>query len=749
MRTKNTVRRALSPCFAVSLLASCVSGAFAANVNDLGTVGTQATSGGAVPVSKAAQVAPTRASLSATQPQSIISREYIENSTSPVADYSAIAAIAPSVTLGISTNGPGLGETKNGIRGFKDGEFNITFDGIPFGDTNGVSHHSTAYFPSSVIGEVVVERGPGNASNMGQATFGGSINMFSRPIANEQTVAPYLSFGSWNTQLYGLRYDSGVLKDAGDAKFAFSYQKQTSDGYLTFSPIQGENLMLKVEKAVGASTLLTANINYNRNWYYQSDVAKGLTAAQADLYGKNYMLSNDPTKANFYGYNKTEKSSSMNYLRIQSDLGSGWAIDNTFYYYNYTNHTLTSSASDVTTGLGKITLANGTQTGSTQMPGYRKLMEYAMTGDIFKATRQTDAGLARIGIWVERMKGDRNTYNYDVLTGAVNYDQAAVAGTALTGRNNAVYDMNLGWHIYQPFAEFEWAVNDRLTVTPGIKFVRHSLVLDALVNATTRLNQYVTKDFSATLPYLSANYKLTPEWATYAQYAKGMLVPNIGSYASTKADATDIDPQSSTNYQWGVIHKSDAWVFDADLYYIDFNNKIAAVPGTSGANVIYFNQGGVVYKGAEAELTYTFDNGLSAYGNLSLNRATTKDTGLTIAGVPDKTVAAGVLYKRNDWSASLIDKMVGRTNALDGGYKMGAYSSLDLNVSYTFRHPGFGAKSIKASLGVFNMLNHKDILSVSAKNSTVGSATFGTVNVGDIFTFQPERSVMASLKAEF
>ena len=748
MQTSNAICKSLPPCLAMSLIACSVQCAYAADVNDLGVVGTQATTGAAAPASKAATVAPTRASLEATQPQSIISREYIENSTSPVADFSAIAAVAPSVTLGISTNGPGLGETKNGIRGFKDGEFNITYDGIPFGDTNGPSHHSTAYFPANVIGEVVVERGPGNASNLGQATFGGSINLFSRPIANDALISTYYSFGSWNTQLYGARYDSGLLKDAGDAKFAISYQKQTSDGYQTYSSIQGENVMLKVEKAVGQGTLLTGNINYNRNWYHTSDVVKGITAAQAALYGKNYLLSNDPTKANYLGYNYVEKSTVMNYFRIQSDLGAGWALDNNTYYYNYTNNGDTSTASDVATGLGSVKNAAGV-TVTNQMPGYHKINEYWVAGNIAKVTKQTSIGLARVGLWLEKAETHRSIYDFNMLDRTPNYDQAAIAGTSFTGINNVQYEQNSGWKQYQPFAEFEWAVNDRLTLTPGFKTIHTTLNMDAQVNQGSRKPLNFSKDFNANLPFLTANYKLGAEWATYAQYAKGMVVPNIGSFQSSGALATSVKPQTSTNYQWGVVNKSDALVLDADLYYIDFNNKIAVVPGTSGNNAVYYNQGGVTYKGAEVEATYSFSNGLSAYGNVSLNRATTKDTGVRIAGVPDTTMAAGILYKQGGWSASLVDKMIGNTFALDGAYEMKAYSSLDLNLGYTFRNPGFGAKSLKASLGVFNLLNHQDILSIAAKNSTVGSATYGTVNAGDTFTYQPERSFMVSVKADF
>ena len=125
-------------------------------------------------------------------------------------------------------------------------------------------------------------------------------------------------------------------------------------------------------------------------------------------------------------------------------------------------------------------------------------------------------------------------------------------------------------------------------------------------------------------------------------------------------------------------------------------------------------------------------------------------TGLAIAGVPDYTGAIGLLYRTRAWSVSLTDKQVGSTWALDNAaYKMDPYSSLDLNIGYTVEPKGFGFKTLKTTLGVFNLADHQDILSVSAKNNTVGTAAYGTVNAGDIFTYQPERSVMLSLRADF
>ncbi len=747
-----------SSVFVASVMASAVNAALAAEPKEAKEASEQTRSAGVQAIAvtaaglatKASDAAPTKASLEVAQPRSAIGRDFIENSSSPVADFSAIAAIAPSVTLGISSNGPGLGETKNGIRGFKDGEFNITFDGIPFGDTNGPTHHSTAYFPASVIGEVIVERGPGKASDLGQATFGGSINLFSRPISNESVFSPYFSFGTWNTKVTGARYDSGKLDSLGDGKFAVSYQKQTSDGYQTYSALSGENFMVKFQKPLNAGTTLTVNLNYNRNWYRTSDVVKGITADQATRLGRNYLLSNDPTKANYWGYNQANKTTVMNYVRLESDLGSGWVIDNNTYYYNYTNNTLSSSAADVEAGLGTVVVNPAGTTLANQMPGYRKINEFSVYGNIFKLTKDTNVGLARAGLWMEQADTHRSFYDYNLLTGAPNFIERPVPGL-FTTINPINYDQESGWRTYQPFAEFEWNAAQGLVITPGIKYMHTNLTVGGLINQGSRLNnQNVSKDFNATLPFLTANYRLTPNWALYAQFAKGMLVPNIGSYQSSGADQTNLTPQRSTNYQAGIVHTSGPVVFDFDVYHIDFNNKIATVPGTSGSNAVFFNQGGVTYKGAELQFTYAFDFGLSFYANASKNKATTKANGLAIAGVPDGTSAVGLLYRNGGWNASLISKRVGRTWALDNAaYQIDPYGSLDFNAGYSFGNLGYGIRNVKISAGVFNIGNKQAVIAVSPKNSAVGSATYGTVNVADLFTYQPTRSTMVSLKAEF
>ena len=301
----------------VSLAMLSLAGSYAmaqsAELVDLGSIGATTGSGAGSTVSitaergTAAAVAPTQANLKATQPQSIISRAFIEESVAPTGNFNTIVSIAPSVNTQPSPNGPGLSDTKSTMRGFKDGQYNVTFDGIPFGDSNDPTHHSTSYFPASVLGGVVIERGPGNASNFGQSTFGGSMNLLSKVPSKEQSFSTYGSIGNWGTRLEGVAFESGRMEQYGDATLQLNYQHLASGGYLSNNNIKSDNFMLKFQRPVGDSSLLTLFSTYNNVSTNVTDNATGATLVQAAKFGKNYSMNNDPTSQGFVGYNTVSK----------------------------------------------------------------------------------------------------------------------------------------------------------------------------------------------------------------------------------------------------------------------------------------------------------------------------------------------------------------------------------------------------------------------------------------------------------
>src|SRR5262249_32902224 len=160
--------------------------------------------------------------------------EYIRNYTSPISDYSQVLQMAPG-TFSTSANGPGLGDTKTFFRGLKDGYYSMTYDGIPFGDTNDPTHHSWVFFPAQTIGSTVFDRSPGSASAIGQSTYGGSVNLLSRSLSSGQLLAGTVSYGSFNTRLFDVEFNSGRMGDNGQSRLLIEGHHMESDGYQTFN----------------------------------------------------------------------------------------------------------------------------------------------------------------------------------------------------------------------------------------------------------------------------------------------------------------------------------------------------------------------------------------------------------------------------------------------------------------------------------------------------------------------------------
>jgi len=685
-------------------------------------------------------LAPTQASLDATQPQSIITREFIESSVAPTAEYSRVVNVAPSLS-GDSANGPGLSETKTTMRGFSDDQYNITFDGIPWGDTNNPAHHSTSFFPASVIGGAVVERGPGNASNLGFATFGGSINLFSKKPEARRSASVFGSVGTWDTSLIGAAYESGRIEDWGSATLQLNYQHLQSDGYLTLNSIKSDNATIKFERPVGEASTLTILSSVNKIKYTQPDNNKGPTLAQVALYGRNFSLNNDPASFNYAGFNHTDKDTDFDYIRVQTNWRDNWATDANLYTYAYDNQTISSTDP---TGL-TVPGTRAGPPGNKDIPGIDKQNKYRVYGGILKAAKELTPGLLRFGVWLEKSDTDRHQYDLDLTLGNVR-DPRETRPTPVQ-YPSVLFDQQSTINNTQPFVEFEWAAAQGLTVTPGVKAVRITRSVDAIVNQSTRLPQNTSVDYQTTLPFLTVNKQLSAGLAAYAQYAKGFQIPDLKSFYIADPSRNSAEPQLSTNYQIGVVGKTKDLVWDADLYRIDFKNKYVS-NGLGGADAAFVNLGGATYKGFEGQITYMVATGVALYANGSINRATANGSGKTISNSPDMTAALGMIFTSDPWSGSIILKRTGaayqqdysaNTAAAYDYYKVGAYENADLGIAYTFRNLGIGMKALKLQVNFFNLLNKENVTSISP----------GKTLAGDQYTYQAPRSVQFSAKADF
>jgi iron complex outermembrane recepter protein len=802
--------------------------------------------------SRLAQDAPITSSLKTTQPQAAVSREYIENSLVATADFNQIVALTPGVTITGTANGTGFSESKVQIRGFQDGEYNVTYDSIPFADTNNPTHHSTAFFPSNTIETIVVDRGPGNASQLGQATYGGNINIYSRAVKDKMGGQIEAIGGIWNTFLGRAEFQSGAIEKLGGAKLVLAGQYLRSDGALTFSPIESKNLFGKAVIPIGSHNTLTILATWNRNYYYQSDTARGATCGSAtsgipasapnpafplaaidssgkaltqltaqncaatsliSRFGLNYGMNNDPTSADYFKYNRTDKTTDFSIIRLQSDLGGGFTMNNRLYIYGYTNNTFSGNGTTtaalvggvptITTGPGTVVNSFNTTTvpvnattnpngrlivavraPATDVSGYDKLNKYRTLGYIGQLNYEFSLGEVRLGGWFEHAATDRHLLNLNRTTGALNYNQAFNNGSGLAAQNalpastiaNISYVQHSGWNQYQLFGEFEFRPIEGLSITPGVKYVHFQRSIAAIVNQTSRTPNNSKATWTKTLPFATINWAATKSWSFYGQYAQGMYVPDLSSFYSPSLTAaaqanqaqtlSQLRPQTTTNYQIGSVWHGTRVSVDVDAYIINVNNKIAASTLATDPPNTLINIGRVEYKGTEGQISVSPIDGLTLFGNAAYNIAKNVSTGRQIARASKFIEGLGAFYSSNGFKASYTHKFTGAAYANEYAnatglnvfanpttgerlYRIAPYNIGDFAISQEI-----GA-NFRIAMTVSNVFNKRAITAIGtsaagAPTTVLNGQTYQTgYGQLDAFNFLPPRSAQVSVQVRF
>lgn len=695
----------------------------AQQATDLGAVSAADGSGAAnhaASVPAAARNAPSQGSLTARSAQSEVSDAFIRNYTSPIADFSQVIQMTPGV-YSFSPNGPALGDTKTYFRGFQDGDYSITFDGIPFQDTNSPTHHSWAFFPSQFIGGAVVDRSPGSAATIGPANFGGSINLLSRNLEPQQRTSVTGSYGTWNTSLIGVEHETGQIGADGSSNLLFNVHEMKSDGYQTFNKQKRDAVSLKYQFAITDNTALTLFGSYI-DLHANTPNTKGPTRAQVAKFGDNYLMSNDPKQANYYGYNFYHVTTDFEYLGLTSNLGNGWKLDDKLYTYAYHNQ------------------QNYNGTTITTTSATDKLNAYRTHGNLLRLSQESGVGTLRTGLWSEY--ADTNRYQ-------IPSDPRTWIDAVLPNFHEKFKTTTL-----QPFVEYEFNVTNDLKITPGIKYAAYRQDFTQFADngktvgnlgGAPSISHAAT--YSATLPSLDLHYKLQPNWSAYAQYAVGDEIPPTNVFDVKNAKVTVLPAAIKTKtFQIGTVWKSDRFTLDVDAYHIKFDNAYSSSTDISG-NTTFFANGTSVSQGVEAESNIILGGGFNLYINGTYGSAKYSN-GLWVASAPSDTETLGLSYEQGAWNMGWFTKRVGKTyndnGATHQAVAIDPFTLSNLFVNYTVKNPVSWAKQAKIQFGINNLFD---------KHSTVGvtpaTTTTSVPAPGDQLTLLPARSTALTLTIDF
>jgi iron complex outermembrane recepter protein len=719
----------------------------------------------------AAQHALSQGSLDTVSPQSVISGEFIREFTPPTTDYSEIVNIAPG-TISYNPNGVGLGQGTIYFRGFQDGDFDITWDGIPFNDSNNPTHHSWVFFPGPWVGSVDFDRSPGTASTIGQATYGGSINLLSPEVPSEQSIQPQISYGSFNTLLIDGQYNTGMLGSRKNIGLTLDVHRMTTDGFQTLNSLERNAGDLKVLYKLSDRTTITGYSGVVHIFGNAPNVSA--YRAQINAYGWNYMLqNNDPTSAFYQAYNTNTVPTDFEYVGVHTSLNHGWIVDVKPYTYSYYNaqyyaNDNPNDATGLATGpngtSGWITQANcsiavNDANGTIAPCAIDKLNSYRKYGETSTISQTSKYGVFRTGMWYEWATSNR----YQIPSDPIAHADQAVPN----------FHENYWTNSYNPYVEYEWHATKKLAITVGDKYAYYTLDFKQFADngkVVGNLNgaPYITSSggFGSNLPSVAANYRLTNYWSVYGQFGKGDEIPPTSIFDVTgggKEISKLPSPQTTTSYQGGTVVKLNRLTFDADYYVVKFQNNYISNVVTNpnspafGLNEYYLGPDSIT-QGFEAEANASLGYGFNLYANGTVGKANYTGTGvpsgLNVTDTPSYTQGLGVTYQNRGIDLGIIEKRVGSYYDDNGSYHnqvyVAPYNNVNLFLNYTLRKNSFFDES-KIGFSINNLFNSENITDVFPYNSPTpvgGSAYIATTATSplDQINLTSGRSFVVSFK---
>ena len=723
--------------------------------------------------SKAAETAPTKASVDETQPESIITHRFIEQATKETGSWVSVTAIAPSIS-GVTANGGGVGETtKLTMRGFQDGQFNLTYDGISFADTNGPTHHEASYWPSSTVGAVVIDRGPGAAGDLGPSNFGGAIHLFSPEISDTFGGSQRVTYGSFETYAAVTTLNTGTLSQLGGGKLLLNFDERWSAGELSNSGGEAQNQLAKFILPINAHWQLTLLGSHNYTHFYQNDGSgAGATWQQILDHGKNFALTNIPGDEHYYKYNQQAKQSDFEYADLKGELNPSLNVENLLYTYFYKNSTRSASANIDPVGSNASSLVQAKAANrlpgqaASDLQGYDKLNMYRVSGDIVRLNKDFSFGTLKIGGLYEWSTTDRHNLLLDITNGWTPDLKFAPPTNLVPAPTNAKLEENSDWQDYQLFADFYWRPTNNITITPGIKYVHEHLDVRAANENTAGGNKnqslFDSEEVSHPVYFLTANYKILPYLSVYAQYATSFMFPDITSLYFTNAanGLQSVQTQKTKTYQVGTVYSRGNFTADADAYKVDATNLIQQC--TAGGQTEDCNVGTARFSGLEGEAAYAFDFGLTLFANGGSNVSTLVKTApgvgnpnQELANAPRWTDSVGALFNRGPWAASVTYKQSGQfatynpsvqTGTTPSGqpvyqrFSLPGYDSIDASASYDFGR-------FKVKLSGFNLADKRAI--TSYKPGATATALFQGGADTSYYEFQAGRELQITLQAKF
>ena len=180
----------------------------------------------------------------------------------------------PAVTAFSESGAGGTGYSYISLRGVSPSRINFTLDGVPLADSEDMGTYF-ADFPDLArsLESVQIQRGVGT-STVGTPSFGGSVNMESIDLSQDQRLDATLGAGSFGGRQVSAGYHSGQLANGLAFYTRVSYLE--NEGFRDNSAFRGRNIFLSGSKLLGDAMLKVTGFSGHMDQqasYYATDEA--------------------------------------------------------------------------------------------------------------------------------------------------------------------------------------------------------------------------------------------------------------------------------------------------------------------------------------------------------------------------------------------------------------------------------------------------------------------------------------------
>jgi iron complex outermembrane receptor protein len=632
------------------------------------------------------------------------------------------------------------------MRGFNSDQLGVTVDGVPVNDAG-----NFAVFPSELsdienLQEIFITQGATDVDAPHIGAVGGNVGMVTANPEDRQRLRVQQTLGSNNAWKTFLRADTGYL---GEQRFkAFvSYSRAEADKWKGEGGAKREHVDFKGVLNLSPGNSISGGLLWNKmlNHHFRTLTLNQIntlgreadfgTVAPQHLAALNGSAQTETAPAaGYYNLNLNPFENSIVTLKGNFQLTPSLRLDvEPYYWYGYgtggnqLRSLREASVAGATAMGGGLRDINGDgDTLDTVMIYSSGLTETRRPGITLRLGAQIDNHKLMAGYWYEHSRHRRSqpAVRFDAAGNSLDAwldDEAQYLlrqdGTAYQGRDFFTVSTSRSLFVQDSIG----LLNDRLNLQLGLRRSGIDRDFTNFASEGGAATYNVQHSYAKTLPNIGARWQLDERQQLFFSVAENFRAPpdyvyyglinggtagSDGLLSGYRLNAVNLAAETATNWDFGYRHAGQNVNFSGTLFYIDYQNRLAAAYDPLNGISTNYNVGDSTTRGVELESAWRFQPKWSLYGSLTYTRSrigqntqTAAATWEATAGkqfpdVPEWMAGAALQYRDGAWSANLSAKYTGkRYSTLVNDEAIGGFTLVNFDAAYRlpatalFRNP--------------------------------------------------------------